>query len=224
MPCPLLPRTSRIFTLAPVGAALAITLAASACTSTTTVVQASPEAGPVDSELPGADAEAEASVTAPPDAGPDGAATRKRVFVTSALTRGNMGGTKGGDAFCQAAATKAKLGGTFRALLVTDGSVATAPLAEVGPFYLVDRETEVSPTVSKLAAVIEHPIDQMEDGQPVPASRLVWTGALATCGNWATTNPYDNGSVGLASSLAEFGNHGSVACVDGSASLYCFEQ
>jgi hypothetical protein len=147
---------------------------------------------------------------------------RKRVFVSSyTYAGGGLGGSAGADAKCQESADAAKLGGKFRSGVVFGSGVAT-PLKDVGPYYLVDRETLVSPT-KQLVPNIVHPIDRTENGKQVVPGTRVWTGAHQNCMNWKTTNPYAIGTYGIATSLKEIGVAGEMAC-DQRASMYCFEQ
>src|SRR5262245_3061033 len=54
-------------------------------------------------------------------AGPGGTLPPRRVFVTSAIYPGNIGGLMGADAKCQTSADAAMLGGSWRAWLSQDG-------------------------------------------------------------------------------------------------------
>ena len=205
----------------------AVALFLAGCT-TETIIEKTPAqetAAPAGDPIPDDDAEESTGAGRAVDASPpdEDTSTRKRVFVLSTRYAGaTMGGPSGADAKCQAAAKTAKLGGTFRSGVVFDADTAET-LTDIGPYYLVDRKTFVAPSLEELATSIEHPIDMTENGDVVADGTEVWTGALANCANWNTTNPYMMGTVGLATSLEKFGVAGSQSC-ESLASMYCFEQ
>jgi hypothetical protein len=194
-----------------------------------------------DDALPDAmpDAMADAALDAAPDAaGP----ARMRVFVTSEAWQGDMGeidevghleGLQGADARCQAFAAAAGLGGTWKAWLSTTGQNAITRMADVGPWYLVDRTTTVFASKAAMTSPPLHAIDKDEKG--VTANYVVWTGTAdngtattRTCSGWTTTAT-GSGDLGLSSSTALWtfndptDQNASTPCAS-TAGLYCFEQ
>lgn len=187
-----------------------------------------------------------AAEAASPDAAPDDASSvdggdagdgglRKRIFVSSTLFTGNLGGVAGANAQCQQLAKAANLGGTFVAWL----SVTVPPdpvvdrLQDVGPWYLVDRKTLVLPSELALAAGALAPIDHDEKGIKLTGTQnLVWTGtqsngqaAAQNCGNFAAAV-----GQGLAGNANKQGLEWTQSAVGNPAScavplrLYCLEQ
>ncbi len=61
----------------------------------------------------------------------------KRIFVTSTLYSGNLGGLSGADAKCLTAAQSVNLPGTWKAWLSSSTINAIDRIAEVGPWYFV---------------------------------------------------------------------------------------
>jgi hypothetical protein len=73
-----------------------------------------------------------------------------RVFVTSTIYMGYLGGLDGADAKCQSVANAAQLGGTFKAWLRDDTTAARDRLNHAtGPYVLVDRR-RWSPTRGRI--------------------------------------------------------------------------
>ena len=77
----------------------------------------------------------------------------KRVFETSGSWNGNLkaegGGTTGpdgADKLCAGAALAASLGGTWKAWISAAGDEAADRIADVSPWYLVDKKTKVFAT------------------------------------------------------------------------------
>ena len=123
------------------------------------------------------------------DATPSGPTGGKRVFATSSQQAGDFGGIAGGDAICQAAASAAKLGGTFKAWLSDGSTKASARIAAVGPWSLVDG-TPVFPLANVSSPL--HDLDMDESGQ-TGQKGLVWTGTspgggamIETCTGWSS--------------------------------------
>jgi hypothetical protein len=156
--------------------------------------------------------------------GPDAPAGAKRVFATKAQRAGDFGGVAGGDALCQQAATA--LGGTWKAWLSDGVTGASARIAAVGPWSLVDG-TLAFPLAKVTTPV--HDLDMDEDGQ-TGARGLVWTGtapggaaAANTCSGW--TSKGASGTSGyphVTNQWTDDGTGGSPCSLSGR--LYCFEQ
>jgi hypothetical protein len=166
----------------------------------------------------------------------------KRIFVTSLATTGNLmaagngtNGLDGGDRLCAAAAAAATLGGSWKAWLSSSSVNAIDRVADVGPWYLVDRCTLVF--ANKAAMVVTGPaaaIDRRADGSMAPPVDL-WTGTKATgvkdaftCNDWTNDQPIHGyeGTVGIGSNLAFAGSWTETATdpCHLSAVLICIEQ
>lgn len=121
------------------------------------------------------------------------------------------------------------------AWLSTSQQDALARLADVGPWYLVDRTTLVSPNKASLVALPRASISLTEQGEPVPGSFLeeVWTatdadGRLAgdsrydACSDW-TSDGSGHALQGNAHDDEGWTSYGIGPCSE-SARLSCFEQ
>ncbi|MCH9684790.1 MAG: hypothetical protein K0V04_25365 [Deltaproteobacteria bacterium] len=119
------------------------------------------------------------------DTGGDAQAQR-RVFLSSALYTGAMGGVQGADASCQALADAATLGGTWLAFLFdTTYTFDSYPQAG-GPFITLDGEIVATDWLDLTDGTIASPIDRTEYGTVLTVG--VWTGLFegpgATTDNW----------------------------------------
>ncbi|MBK7861964.1 MAG: hypothetical protein IPJ65_25775 [Archangiaceae bacterium] len=160
----------------------------------------------------------------------------KRVFVTSRTFTGNLkgqaaSGLAGGDVLCQQSAEAAQLGGTWRALLSDKTAAASARIADVGPWYLLDDTTQVFSGRAALFAAQgpQVAISLTETGTRV--TDAVWTGTLSSgsastydCDNWSdgTYNWY--GSSGTPHGGVSSWTYGTSLPCSRSAHLYCLEQ
>lgn len=167
----------------------------------------------------------------------------KRVFVTSALYDGNLGGLDGADAKCQALADAAGIGGTYRAWLAIDASnsPATRFTHSDGAYTLVDGTVIANSYGDLTDGELLHAIDLTERGLTPPAS----TDFCGTSAVWSNTGLDGEGySSGASVSCAGFTNttgqsqfgrydriNGlwSAACTSAkscshTSPLYCFEQ
>jgi hypothetical protein len=173
----------------------------------------------------------------------------RRVFVSSQVFTGDLGGLAGADAKCQSLADAVGLGGIYKAWLSDVTADAATRLSHVGaPYVLVDGVTVVAAGWSQLVGVgPQHAIDMTELGGPPPVGSAqcdpmwplptVWTdtqpaGALfqasETCNSWSGgTGP---SAWGIATYTGElwtlYCNGGGVpelSCMN-TAALYCFEQ
>lgn len=164
----------------------------------------------------------------------------RRVFVTSAVFTGNLGGQAGADAKCQAAAKSASAPGTFRAWLSTDtASPADDFVKSEVPYVRLDDVQVAINWQDLIDGTLEAPIVVSELGGPPAASTHVcipqdawgaWTSTnekglpsmKGTCNNWSTTDGDSTlGRVGDASLAWSFF---CVTPCSSKASLYCVEQ
>lgn len=177
-----------------------------------------------------------------------------RVFVSSALYRGDLGGLAGADAKCQALAIAAGLGGTFKAWLSDSTTSARSRLSHgTVPYRLVDGTLIAFDWNDLTTNYVHFPIDKTEkNGAPqwVPVGTLcgnagqpplAWTGTDRqgdpvpgdmNCGDWTSAAVQHGGVWGRADYYA--GPEWTYWCRErgGSspapcaiaAALYCFEQ
>ena len=111
-----------------------------------------------------------------PEAQPDSV---KRMFASTQLVSGNLGGLAGADALCANWAGAADLGGTWKAFLSTTGTGAVnAPsrIAEVGPWYNVTRQYKMFNNKAGFSVGVINPIRTEYN---VVASGNAWTGTKA---------------------------------------------
>jgi hypothetical protein len=104
----------------------------------------------------------------------------KRVFVTSNIYRGDLGGLLGADAKCQALADAAGLGGEFKAWLSAAGpgnSAADRLTHATGPYVRVDGVQVAANWTDLVDGLLSAPISIDEHGAPVISGTMgVWTG------------------------------------------------
>jgi hypothetical protein len=173
-----------------------------------------------------------------------------RVFVTSQLYTGDLGGLAGADAKCQALADAASLGGTYKAWLSSSTVDARDRLTHFGkPYVLVDGSVVASDWDEFASLHHQRPIDLTETGEAAPIVPAIgvplvytgssWDGTLYTwpyyyggthvgdfhdtCDDWLSTTAL--GTAGQAH-LAAWGSwtSGSAPPCWRVASLYCLEQ
>jgi hypothetical protein len=158
-----------------------------------------------------------------------GPAAVKRVFVDSSPQTGNIGSIANADTSCATAAGRGNLGGTWKAWISDSGTDAVSRMADVGPWYLVNKTTKV---FDDKAAMLGNPlvaINMTESGNTMSGSFPVWTGTTLagtkhtdTCSNWTTLS--GNGRHGLHDqSDGDWSDAASQSC-GSQAHLYCFEQ
>lgn len=158
----------------------------------------------------------------------------KRVFVSSDMHNGALGGLDGGDAKCQALADKAALGGTWRAWL-GDGKVGPKDhLAHSAVPYMVVGGPQIAANWDDLVdGKLTEPIDHDENGATLDmnAPLGVKTGAGPDgttlpmhCLGWTSESGTDYSATGKATDIgttwSQEGGH-PCAALD---RLYCFEQ
>jgi hypothetical protein len=160
----------------------------------------------------------------------------RRVFVTSTLHDGNLGGAAGAHAICQARAMSAGLSGTFEAWIGTAASSpATSFVQSNIPYVMVDG-TKVADSYADLVdGLLDAPIRVTELGTTVLnqggfGEDRVWTGANdngnanpTRCNDWTTNDLGVNGAVGY-SHEADFWSIWLIRPCNESFRLFCFEQ
>ena len=175
----------------------------------------------------------------------------KRVFETSRLFTGDLAtagwattGLDGADNLCNSAAIVANLGGTWRAWLSAPGQSAADRIADVGPWYLVDRRTKVFDTkfglgrgsmLPQLPGVDVGPlvdITMNELGLVSSPASDDWTGTEATgkaspfdCQGWTSDAPTaGEGLVGIGPVDFRWWTDSVTNPCSNHARLLCFEQ
>ncbi len=164
-------------------------------------------------------------------------AQHRRIFTTSALYDGNLGGIAGANAKCQTRADAGGLNGSFRAFL---GSTPTGLedmdpneiLAETENLILVDG-TVVNRCSLWSDQAIENEIDLDETGATISTNTGVWTGGVDDFGDASTTDCVDwtsasGGNSGRAGDATEDGSlnpwfAASTTICSASRRLFCVE-
>jgi len=118
--------------------------------------------------------------------------TYLRIFVTSDLFKGDLGGLAGADAKCAATAQRASLGGNWVAFLSDSSTAVLDRVKGEGPWYLLDQQTLAFPSHASLAIDPRAWIKLDESGQKYSPA-YVWTGTNphdppTSCANWTTTS------------------------------------
>lgn len=156
-----------------------------------------------------------------------------RVFVSSTVYGGKIGGLAGADFLCQDLAESAGLPGTYQAWLSdSTASPSTRFVRSKGPYVLVNGQRIADTWQDLTDGSLDIPITVTQTGSKVAESTSVWTYTNAagaaldanthTCGNWAAAT--GDGAVGSDTSRnATWTDNGAAACNTGQH-LYCFQQ
>lgn len=163
----------------------------------------------------------------------------RRVFVTSTVFKGNLGGLAGADQKCQTAASSAGLPGSYRAWLSTpDASPADWLVHSSVPYRDMDG-MEIAADWAGLIDGLEHGIFVSElGGEPglgnhtcLQGSYPVWTNTRTDgtiylqdmhCNDWEISEGH--GFAGWAGSQNSQWTVNCMAGCEDEAALYCFEQ
>ena len=172
--------------------------------ATTDAASASPTPGS-SPRSPGTAKDAAADSEVQDDAGPP----RKRVFVTSNMSTGIMGGRDGADALCAAAAATGKLSGTWIAWLSQGGEPVPHAVDRIphdGPFHRLDDVIIAQNKEQLKSGSLLAPIITTETGEilmsPSRENARVWTGTVsngtfaADCNKWSTSSSVVFGTMG----------------------------
>jgi hypothetical protein len=165
--------------------------------------------------------------------GTGGTANERRVFVSSEMYDGNMGGVVGADDACQTLADAASLGGTWKAW-VGDGTASpeTTFVQSELPYVLVGGGTVANDWADLTDATLQAAIDHDETGTAIdPGSNThVWTGASTTggplpyhCEGWTSTVPDFTPRGLLTATDSTWVMAGPDPCATPNH-IYCFEQ
>jgi hypothetical protein len=151
--------------------------------------------------------------------------------VAAAEADGDLGGLSGADAICSAAATAATLTGSWKAWLSDSSTNAIDRMASVGPWYLVDKVTQVFADKASLANGPLAALSTDQKGDNVGVSD-VWTGTLPDgkrhvtnhCSDWSSASSGVAGRYGDSSLTTTAWSSANDQNCDQPARLYCFEQ
>jgi hypothetical protein len=160
----------------------------------------------------------------------------KRVFITSTLHDGNLGGFAGADAICAARAAAGGLPGTYKAWLSASSSTASSRLAHATVPYANYPSSSYSPHIiadnwnDLTDGLLEYYILYTEFGG-FPSTNLVWTGTDYTganggssCVDWTTNSSLSVAGVGNNASVASQWTSFADQSCNNLRALYCFEQ
>ncbi len=161
-----------------------------------------------------------------------------RVFVTSTVYGGALGGLIGADIKCQERANAANLGGTWKAWLSDFHTSASEHITHTtGKYKLLDGTIIANGWADLTDGTLLQAINKTESGSTPKTN--VWTGTrpdglgsinLPTCDGWSVSNTSATGSVGSAFSTdGKWTAWGTRSCAvsftgQGGQHLYCFEQ
>lgn len=161
-----------------------------------------------------------------------------RVFVSSKVFDGNLGGLAGADAQCQNLATAAGLGGSWRAWLSTGTVAAVDRISQSGlPFTTVDNKVVAVNTSDLVDGTLKNPIAIDENGSALvlASTTQVWTATTAS-GGYAgqtctpATEPTDWGGTSSRAMVGDLARTdagwtaSSIGTCAATAHLYCFQQ
>lgn len=170
-----------------------------------------------------------------------------RVFVTSSVQTGNMGGLAGADAICNRRARAAKLPGRYKAWLSDEtASPLTRFTHNTGPYVLINGKRIANNWADLTDGTILAPIRIMENGRPVTQGvRHAWTSTMASgapgegphCnrtdggvdqGSWTSDNrdhwTIRGGDIDLTDDYWSGWGWGSLGLCSIAHRLYCFQQ
>jgi hypothetical protein len=172
------------------------------------------------------------------------ASADKRVFVSSVLYTGNLGGLSGADAKCQSLADAAGLCGTFKAWLSDATADAAARLTHAtGNYVRTDGQIVASDWSGLVSGTIQHAVNRTETNGAAPVGTVkcggsmvtpVWTGSTTaganvmngSCSNWTSSGSGPGGIFGNAdaTNAAWTAMCQIVAVCQSTAAIYCVEQ
>ena len=159
-----------------------------------------------------------------------------RVFVTSTLQAGNLGGLAGADAICAAQASAAGLPGTYVAWLSTSTVNAASRLGSAQGFVRIDGKPFANTIADITSNKIFNPLRLDESGGDittidVPSSSplTVWTGTTKdglaavgqTCGDWTVSS--GSGLTGRAAGGTVTWTERTNSTCGTTRRLYCFQ-
>jgi hypothetical protein len=159
----------------------------------------------------------------------------KKVFISSEVYSGNLGGLLGADAICQGLADSAGIGGTFKAWLSSGNDDPIKRFKHsIYQYVRVDGALVANNWSDLVDSTISNPINVTELGETLQDA-LVWTNTYANgatfnyqaipCNSW-TDGTYNYGvhMIGSASQTNDYWTYGYGGNCVGPSHLYCFQQ
>jgi len=168
----------------------------------------------------------------------------KRVFLTSTVYDGNLGGVAGADAICQARANFAGLPGTFKAWVSAGNPTAftdpaTTFIHSTTPYVRVDGVVVAADWADLTDGTLDATINVDEFGV-ADSGDYVWTSTnldgthtpfqgrdfkVPDCGEWTSASPSAGAVIGSnVSTGSDWTDSSFIAQCDILRHLYCFEQ
>jgi hypothetical protein len=173
------------------------------------------------------------------EAGPVGCngvlACERRVFVTSSVFQGNLGGVSGADAKCQALADASGnpkvVGRKFLAWVSVPGNAVTDRFPHGTAAYRLVDDSVVATSWNNLINTSQVQTMIELDEQAGSVKQSAWTGTTAagfsttpTCEDWTSTSNAFSGTRGITSTLSSSWTQYSFTLkCDQAVHLYCFE-
>lgn len=159
----------------------------------------------------------------------EGSGREHRVFVTSTIHTGNLGGQAGADSICQTRAQEADLDGSWVALLSTSSTNARDSIVIDGPVLNMQGALVAEDAADLWDGSIQASFRLDEHGDPV--GQRGWTGTTAAglgsgsvCENWTAQTGGTKGTLGRSDGLGgDWVEHDLAACSQ-SFHLYCLDQ
>ena len=160
--------------------------------------------------------------------------TGKKIFVTSIVYTGSLGGTLGADGKCATRAFEGNLPGTFKAWLSTTGTddAKTRLTHSTGAYVRVDNVIVANDWAQLASGTHQAAIEIDEKNAKVPASSAVWSNTAPDgtsrgadhCLQWASASNGQKGAYGFADAKNSNWTNGAVSDCLQQARLYCVEQ
>ena len=154
-----------------------------------------------------------------------------KIFVTSHVYTGNLGGIEGASTKCQARANAAGLLGTFKALLWNGKGNAKKDLVFHAPI-----ENGYGAVIAKgkgelFSGRLTYPVQYNEYGAAITENMSAWSGSTGrgrkhslNCRNWSSETTFDQGRIGTTDhSSSNWLSSGNVNCAS-LRRLYCVSQ
>jgi cysteine-rich repeat protein len=159
-----------------------------------------------------------------------------RIFVSSAVYNGNMGGLGGADMKCKTLAMAAGLGSNWMAWLADGLSGPSGRFMTKGgntPYVRIDGKQVASSWADLTDLTLMNAVDITEKNQMAAESTHVWTNTNPNgsvddfnnnCGGWFLSNGNANGNNGLRTAVdAKWSKEGTDGC-NVANHIYCVEQ
>jgi hypothetical protein len=158
----------------------------------------------------------------------------RRVFVSTQMFTGNLGGVSGADHACQSLAGSAQLGGSWKAWVSDNTTSPSTRFAQAAVGYrLLDGTLLAAGWTGLVSGALLHGIDLTEQ-RAAAGSSEVWTGTLETgvaigtdvCGGFTSSANAATHAVIGNTSRTDIGwsNATAQSCDQNNLRIYCMEQ